>query len=236
MTYKNSRSILTFMALVLIAVLAACATDSRPDQLIETENLSAGIVVYGDSGYHLDYMKEDDYLEKFTEEEFRQDEKDSWLEDKRPPDEFEVRPHAVSPATGGVVMASGMQAISTAMKNFCRVDAVCDFGLMLGDNIYPSGATLGTDGFDDAKRFKDVLQDPFGNVGNNDAGYLTYATLGNHDWETSRDGGFAQIDYLEQAVEKGTINAEWARNDEDLAKLRGHPRFEALLERLPNQQ
>ena len=40
------------------------------------------------------------------------------------------------------------------------------------------------------------------------------------------------IDYLEQAVEKGTINAEWARNDADLEKLHGHPRFEALLDRV----
>ena len=103
------------MALVLIAVLAACATGSRPDQLIATENLSAGILVYGDSGYHLDYMDADDYEEKFTEAEFRQNEWESWLEDKRPPEEFEVRPYAVSPATGGVVMASGMQAISMAI-------------------------------------------------------------------------------------------------------------------------
>ena len=40
------------------------------------------------------------------------------------------------------------------------------------------------------------------------------------------------IDYLEQAVEKGTINAEWASNDADLVNLRGNPRFEALLDRI----
>ena len=43
------------------------------------------------------------------------------------------------------------------------------------------------------------LQDPFGSVGDVDNGFLTYVTLGNHDWETSREGGFAQIDYLAEA-------------------------------------
>jgi len=198
MTYKNSRSILTFMALVLIAVLAACATDSRPDQLIETENLSAGIVVYGDSGYHLDYMDEDDYAEKFTEEEYRQAERESWLEDKRPPEEFEVRPYAVSPATGGVVMASGMQAISQAMRNFCREDAVCDLGVMLGDNIYPEGPTLGADGIPDEKRFKDILSDPFGSLVDKPEDFVSYGVHGNHDWRTSREAGFAEVKFMEK--------------------------------------
>jgi hypothetical protein len=30
----------------------------------------------------------------------------------------------------------------------------------------------------------------------------------------------------------GTINAEWASNDADLANLHGHPRYEALLEKI----
>lgn len=52
-----------------------------------------------------------------------------------------------------------------------------------------------------------------------------FATLGRTD---------EAIDFLEKAVEKGTINAEWAKNDEDLMKLRGNPRFETLLESLPD--
>ena len=44
------------------------------------------------------------------------------------------------------------------------------------------------------------------------------------------------LGYLERALEMGTINAEWASNDADLVNLHGHPRYEALLERLPNQQ
>ena len=70
---------------------------------------------------------------------------------------------------------------------------------MPGDNIYPSGATLGADGFDDADRFRHMLTEPFGNFVKEPTSYLTYVTLGNHDWETSRAGGFAQIEFHEKS-------------------------------------
>jgi hypothetical protein len=158
-----------------------------------------GILIYGDTGYHPDYPDQDDYIDLFSQEQYLAAEREDWLDDKRPSDEYEPRPSAVSPVTGKVVPKSGIFGISKAMTNYCRDSATCDFGVLLGDNIYPSGATLGADGFDDAQRFKDVLQDPFGNVGDVANGYLTYVTMGNHDWETSRDGGFAQIEYLEHA-------------------------------------
>lgn len=50
-----------------------------------------------------------------------------------------------------------------------------------------------------------------------------YATMGKID---------EAIDYLEQGAATGTINAEWARNDADLVKLQGQPRFEALMSRI----
>jgi len=37
------------------------------------------------------------------------------------------------------------------------------------------------------------------------------------------------LDYLEEAMAQGTVSAVWMRNDEDLANLRDHPRFETLL-------
>ena len=57
---------------------------------------------------------------------------------------------------------------------------------------------MGADGFDDNLRLKDILGDPFGNIVSDPDHYTTYVTLGNHDWETSREGGFAQIEYLEK--------------------------------------
>lgn len=183
----------------LSVILSSCATTEQPQTQPAETDLSVGILLFGDTGYHPDYPDQDDYEDLFTEEQYLQSELNDWIEDKRPIDEYEPRPFDVSPVTGKVVGKTGIFGISKSMTAFCREMATCDFGAMLGDNIYPSGATLGTDGFDDAARFKDILQDPFGNVGDVKSGYLTYVTMGNHDWETSRAGGFAQMDYLATA-------------------------------------
>lgn len=185
--------------LTAAAVLAGCGGGSQNPEPQPAAQPGVGILIFGDSGYHPDYPDQDDYDDLYTAEEYLAAEWDDWVEDKRPPDEYEARPSAVSPVTGKVVPATGMFRISAAMKDYCRDSARCDFGLLLGDNIYPSGATLGADGFDDAQRFKDILQDPFGSLVESPDTYLTYVTMGNHDWETSRQGGFAQIAYLEQA-------------------------------------
>ena len=194
---KTARRLFTTSALPIL--LSSCATYTESGPPTVDAPLSVGILLYGDTGYHPQYPDQDDYEDLFSPEEYLQSEWDDWLDDKRPPDEYEARPSTVSPVTGKVVPKTGMFGVSEAMTAHCRDVAACDFGALLGDNIYPSGATLGADGFDDAQRFKDILQDPFGNVGNVENGYLTYVTLGNHDWETSREGGFAQIEYLENA-------------------------------------
>lgn len=161
--------------------------------------MDVGVLMFGDSGYHLNWPDEEDYVDRFTLEQYQQKEHEDWLEDKRPPDLFEVSPGAVSPATGGYVAASGMNAVSLAMREYCATRARCDFGVMLGDNIYPDGFTLGEDGRDDDERFRDTIGDPFGNIVTDPDHYLTYVTLGNHDWKTSRSAGFMQIEYLQNA-------------------------------------
>jgi len=50
-----------------------------------------------------------------------------------------------------------------------------------------------------------------------------YATLNRLD---------AALDCLERAVEKGTISADWMRNDADLVNLRSNPRYAKLLEKV----
>lgn len=190
---------LSLSLLTVSIFLASCTSVPTSPAASAADTLNVGILVYGDTGYHPNYPDQDDYDDLFSAEEFLDAEWADWVEDKRPEEEYEPRPSAVSPVTGKVVPMTGMFSVSEAMTNYCREAAQCDFGLMLGDNIYPSGATLGADGFDDAQRFKDILQDPFGNVGDVAAGFVTYVTLGNHDWETSREGGFAQIEYLENA-------------------------------------
>ena len=182
--------------LCLAALAGGCETPSAQAEPTGDANAGFGVLIFGDSGYHLNYPDEDDYEDVFTAEQFLEKEYEDWVDDKRPPDEFRAQPSAVSPVTGGVVPATGMHRVAAAMKRYCKDSGACDFGVMLGDNIYPDGATLGADGFDDAARFKDTLGDPFGSLVEHPAHYLTYVTLGNHDWNTSRAGGFAQMDYL----------------------------------------
>ncbi|HKX55653.1 MAG TPA: metallophosphoesterase [Xanthomonadales bacterium] len=187
-----------------LLLLTACAATNSPTDNQDTDNpggqnAATGVLIFGDGGYHLMYPDQEDFVELFSTEEYLQSEWDSWLEDRRPAEEFEAAPSAISPVTGKTVMASGMNGVSQAMKNFCRDTAQCDFGVMLGDNIYPSGATLGADGKDDAQRFYDNLTAPFGKLASTNPDYTVYVTLGNHDWETSRAGGFAQIEFLEQS-------------------------------------
>jgi len=178
--------------------LLGCSSSPVSQSSAVDQPVSVGILIFGDSGYHLDYPDQDDFEDLFSEEQYLQKEWDDWVEDMRPEDEFEARPSAMSPVTGMTVTATGMDAISTAMKSWCANNAECDFGVMLGDNIYPSGATFGEDGQDDADRFNDILEVPFGNLVPDDPDYRTYVTLGNHDWESSRAGGFSQIGFLEQ--------------------------------------
>lgn len=197
-TINNLRRTSWFLAL-LACLLTFSSCDVAVDKAADNEQKErVGILIFGDSGYHPNYPDQDDFEDMYTAEGFAQAEWLDWLEDKRPHAEFEARPSMVSPVTGRVVPATGMYQVSEAMQAYCRDWARCDFGVMLGDNIYPSGATFGADGRDDAQRFHDILGAPFGNLVQDPDDYVTYVTLGNHDWETSREGGFKQIRYLEE--------------------------------------
>ena len=184
---------------IVFPLFLAHADEAAEAQSPGGSDLDVGILIFGDTGYGPEYPEDSDFEDSFNVEQYLASEWETWLEDKRPPDEYRPRPYEFSEVTGGMIPESGMDEVSAAMKAYCLTEQRCDFGTLLGDNIYPSGATLGADGIDDSKRFKDLLQDPFGNLVESPADYLTYVTLGNHDWETSRAGGFAQIRYLETA-------------------------------------
>jgi adenylate cyclase len=40
------------------------------------------------------------------------------------------------------------------------------------------------------------------------------------------------LGYLERATEIGTVSEDWMRSDEDLANLRSHARYKAILEKV----
>jgi len=43
------------------------------------------------------------------------------------------------------------------------------------------------------------------------------------------------LDFLARAIESGAVSSDWMRNDSDLETLHGHPRYEALLEKVSNE-
>jgi hypothetical protein len=154
------------------------------------------LLVFGDHGYHLDYLSAGDREPPRTLDEAIELEREEWIEDKRPPDEFRPSSLVRLPATGGYVPASGMMPVAKAMFDFCRTSR-CDAAVMLGDNIYPDGPTGGADGRDDAKRFEDILMTPFRDFRKLADDFRIYVALGNHDWRTSREATLAEVRYLE---------------------------------------
>jgi hypothetical protein len=164
----------------------------------ENARRSASIVIFGDSGYIPSYERlgEDDPPLRSLGE-YMAAEVDDWLERNATLEGFTPTPWTFESALGSYIAASGLYPVAWAMEETCRRDG-CDFGLMLGDNIYPDGATLGTDGIDDQRRFSDMFDKPFGRLGAGTPDFAIYAMLGNHDWRHSREGAMAQLQYLQK--------------------------------------
>ncbi len=179
---------LRLVALALLFLLAGCASH-RP---------IAEFIAFGDGGYHYDYRDTSDEPGPKTHEAFVEEERLDWLDDKRPPAEFEPTPAFRVPETGTWIMASGQAAVANAMRLHCEGPPACEFAVMLGDNIYPDGATAGADGRDDGERFRKVLYEPYAPLAKFADDFRVYVALGNHDWRTSREGAMAQVRYHEQ--------------------------------------
>jgi amidase len=155
-----------------------------------------GIVLMGDAGYNIDYQSSREGATR-SAEELRQ-----WYVDRLtlkgvPDPEGAVPPFSVLPGTDYTVMASGQVPVIEAADRYCTDHARCDFGLLLGDNIYPNGATEGTDGKPDAKRFQDILVTPYESWFSRQPDFQFDAVFGNHDWYTSVGGAIAQLKFME---------------------------------------
>ena len=174
--------------------LAACATVPAPPPAAPQPKPFT-LLAFGDHGYDLDYIEAEDRTEHLSLESAIAEEREEWAEDKRPPNEFEVSPLVRLPE-GGFVTASGIIPVSKAMMDYCQ-SAPCDSAVMLGDNIYPDGATGGADGRSDAKRFQDILTRPYGQFTRLGPDFRIYAALGNHDWRTSREAAMGEVKFLE---------------------------------------
>jgi tartrate-resistant acid phosphatase type 5 len=180
--------------LLLGVLLAACATNREPAQ---TQFSTLSFLAFGDTGYHYDYLEPKVLDKALSPEQYLEGERKKWSGDKLPIEDFKPAPLHRLESTGGMVMASGLEPVAKAMRNYCE-DAGCAFAVMLGDNIYPNGATLGADGHDDATRFRTLFTEPFGTLGARQPGFAIYPTLGNHDWRTSRAGAEAEVAFLRE--------------------------------------
>lgn len=186
------------VALLLSVTLLSCTSvDVGPAKQPEQASSDVSILVFGDSGYHYDYLEAEDYEIVVSEQSFKEKERRDWIEDKRPIEELAYSPMYRLPRNGSMITASGLEPVAHAMQAYCAGAADCDFGVMLGDNIYPSGATANADGRD-AQRFRDLFVTPFGGLGRRHEDFRIYTVLGNHDWRTSREGAMAQVQFLEQ--------------------------------------
>ena len=183
-------------ALLSVALFVASCTAPTPRTAQEAaapKTKSATLLVFGDGGYHYDHLEKKVYEKVVTAEQFLAKERKDWVEERRPPEEFDHPPMYELPGNGSVIAATGQMPVSRAMKSYCAQHG-CDFATMLGDNIYPDGAMADAR---DAKRFQDLFTLPYGSLVQGRGDFRIYAVLGNHDWHTSRAGALAQVRFLE---------------------------------------
>jgi len=185
------RKALVITMLLLSGCVSTPAVEPSREQIAPFSML-----LFGDHGYDLDYLEADDRNPPLTREQAIAAQRVEWAEDKRPPGEFAPSALVQLPDTGGYVDASGLVPVATAMMGTCR-QTRCDAAVMLGDNVYPNGPTGGADGVSDAKRFDDIFREPFKDFASLGPDFRIYATLGNHDWRTSREAALSEVRYLE---------------------------------------
>lgn len=162
------------------------------DKTRENQNIS--FLAFGDGGYHHDYPKIKHIKNPKNKAEFIAKEKEDWLEDYRPLEEFDHVPLYVYPNTEITTELGGALAVGKAMTETCST-RVCDFAIQLGDNIYPDGADA-DDGKDDQKRMNDLILKPLQPLIDENPEIIIYSALGNHDWKTSRKGVALQTEWM----------------------------------------
>lgn len=160
------------------------------------EGRTYGVVAFGDSGYHLDHPdpRDGDRDLYASADALRLEFRKDWIEDGKSLDDLIYPPVVYHADEGGYAIETGLHAVAAAMESTCQ-SAQCDFGLMLGDNIYPVGA-VGDER--DKALFQEVLVDPFSSLAADEPNFKIYAVLGNHDWKVSHAGAMAQVTFLEE--------------------------------------
>lgn len=169
-------------------------TNANANTKIKTNNIN--FLAFGDGGYHPDYPKKKHLKNPKNKQQFIADEKQDWLADYRPLAEFDHAPIYIYPNTDIATEATGAAAVGQAMAELCQ-QAVCDFAIQLGDNIYPDGADA-NDGKDDQKRMNDLILKPLTPLLTLKPTLKVYSALGNHDWNSSRKGIDLEIQWMQK--------------------------------------
>ncbi len=183
-----------FAALLFAAGLTGCVSPGPSPDCPADTTAEVGVLLLGDAGYHLDYVN--DRPEDPTElEAFQERYRKSLARVGAADPEAEIPPHSTFPDSGHTVPASGLDPVGAAANRYCKAGKRCDFGVLLGDNIYPDGATAGADGRPDAERFRKIFVAPYQALFSTHPGFQFDVVLGNHDWYTSVAGALAQVDF-----------------------------------------
>ena len=185
--------------LIIAAVSTITVACQQSPQIAKSEQSSnngqdINFLAFGDGGYSVEYPKKKILENPLTKNEFIKKEKKDWLEDYRPLAEFNHTPIYVHPNTNFATEISGAMPVGEAMAKLCQQRA-CEFGIQLGDNIYPDGADA-RDGKDDQKRMDDLILSPLLPLLAQHPNFVVYAALGNHDWRSSRKGVQLQTEWM----------------------------------------
>lgn len=198
---------LMLMPVISVAALSACSNDIGSDansganvkastntESKPSRNIS--FLAFGDGGYHFDYPKIKHIRNPRNKTEFVAKEKQDWLEDGRPLAEFDHTPLYVYPNTQITTEQGGAKAVGLAITEVCR-SKDCQFAIQLGDNIYPDGADA-DDGKNNKKRMGDLILKPLKPLFKEHENLIVYSALGNHDWNSSRQGVAMQTQWMSE--------------------------------------
>ena len=185
-----------FYLFISVTFLGCSSVQQAPDKT----KPALGFLAFGDSGYNENYLG---FEPSFTYQQYVEYVRRRWLKQGLPLDGFQLPPSHRLNGTDFFIQTSGIFPVATAMGEFCKIQP-CDFALMLGDNIYPEGAH---DDDDDFLRFHKILEEPFQHLGKGLSKFKLYATLGDHDWRSLRNGRDALLDYARQADTRFQIDS-----------------------------
>ncbi len=180
-----------------------------------SKELKSNFLIFGDSGYHHSFPKPEE-KDGLTLEEIKKNAiKNGDIIENRPIN-FPLIPNSFK--KGHYFEESGAFFVGKAMANFCK-NNVCEYSLIVGDNIYPNGAHGDAD---DEKRFRTLIYLPFKNIEKKNKDFRFYVVMGNHDWESHEflpenlprmkelalAGVYAQMEYYARPGSRFVLNPE----------------------------